>query len=187
MMIRSVGALTPEVVPVGDLGHDERREIIDLCERAFDEDFSRFFEQFPDTIHVLIRDSGGHLLSHAAWVTRWLQPGTLPILPTAYVEAVATDSDHRGSGLGSAVLTRLIDAVSCDGSWSLAALSPADPAFYARLGWEVWRGPLAIRRGEGIEPSPPDEQVMVHRLALTPVGLDLDSLLTAEWREGELW
>ena len=71
--------------------------------------------------------------------------------------------------------------------WELAALSPSDAAFYERRGWERWRGPLAIRRDRHLEPSPEDEQVMIHRLPRTPATIDTAALLTAEWREGELW
>ena len=105
---------------------------------------------------------------------------------TAYVEAVATAPGHQRKGLATAVLQRLVDVVAADPSWQLAALSPSDAAFYERLGWELWRGPLAIRHDGRLEPSPDDEQVMIQRLPRTPP-LDTTALLTAEWREGELW
>ena len=106
---------------------------------------------------------------------------------TAYVEAVATAPGHQRKGLATAVLQRLGEVVAADPSWELAALSPSDAAFYERLGWELWRGPLAIRRDGRLEPSPDDEQVMIQRLPRTPATLDTTTLLTAEWREGELW
>jgi aminoglycoside 2'-N-acetyltransferase I len=56
---------------------------------------------------------------------------------------------------------------------------------YARLGWELWRGPLFVRTDAGLMPTP-DEEVMILRLPRT-TPLDLDSPLSAEWREGELW
>ena len=74
-----------------------------------------------------------------------------------------------------------------DAIWDLAALSTSQTAFYARVGWELWQGPLAIRRGDSLEPTPPDEQVMIRRLPRTPATLVSTSLLTAEWRVGELW
>ena len=106
---------------------------------------------------------------------------------TAYVEAVATAPGHQRRGIATTVLQRLVDVVAADPTWQLAALSPSDAAFYERLGWELWRGPLAIRRDGHLEPSPDDEQVMIRRLPRTPATLDLTALLTAEWREGELW
>jgi aminoglycoside 2'-N-acetyltransferase I len=176
-----------QTLPVAELDDASRREIVKLCERAFDEDFSRFFELMRETTHVLLRGDDGRLLSHAAWVERALQPVGLPVLGTAYVEAVATDPAHRQQGLATAVLARLTEAVRADERWELAALSPAVPEFYEQRGWERWRGPLALRRGDELEPSPEGELVMIMRLAHTPEGLDLDSLLTAEWRDGEPW
>ena len=106
---------------------------------------------------------------------------------TAYVEAVATAPDHQRKGFATAVLQRLVDVVAADPTWELAALSPSDAGFYQRRGWELWRGPLAIRREGRLEASPEDEQVMIRRLPRTPATLDSTALLTAEWREGELW
>lgn len=60
-----------------------------------------------------------------------------------------------------------------------------DIGYYRRLGWEPWRGRLAIRTEEGLELTP-DEEVMIYRLPLTPK-FDTNDLLTAEWRPGELW
>jgi aminoglycoside 2'-N-acetyltransferase I len=116
-----------------------------------------------------------------------LQPEGHPILRTAYVEAVATAPDRRGQGFATAALRVLRGLLTIDPSWELAALSPSDPAFYARLGWELWQGPLGIRRGDSIDPTPVDEQVMILRLPRTPATLATTSLLTAEWRVGELW
>jgi Predicted acetyltransferase involved in intracellular survival and related acetyltransferases len=125
----------------------------------------------------------GHLVSHALWVTRYLQAGHGPLLRTAYVEAVATDPDYQRRGFATAVMQRLAAEVK---DFELAALSPSDPAFYARLGWQLWRGPLFIRTEDGLLASPDEEQVMILRLPRTPL-LDLDMPLSAEWRQGELW
>lgn len=68
----------------------------------------------------------------------------------------------------------------------LAALFPFSVDGYARLGWEVWRGPRFIRSAQGRLASPPDEEVMILRLPNTPA-LDLSAPLSAEWRERILW
>jgi GNAT superfamily N-acetyltransferase len=158
-----------------------------LCVAAYNEDLSRLFEDFTDSFHVLGRDEHGTLVSHAEWVTRWLQPEGHQPLRTAYVEAVATAPDRQRRGFGTAVMERLLNAVRSDPAWELAALSPAVPEFYSRRGWEPWRGPLAIRRDEALESTPSDELVMIYRLPRTPTTLLTSSLLTAEWRAGELW
>lgn len=70
--------------------------------------------------------------------------------------------------------------------YELGALSPSEADFYERLGWERWRGPLAIRTEKDLELTPEEEEVMILRLPHTPT-LDLHARLTAEWRSGELW
>jgi aminoglycoside 2'-N-acetyltransferase I len=173
--------ITLDVLPCDNLGIAERQEIIDLCMAAFDEDFDGLFELLPGSHHVLLRD-GGVLVSHACWVTRCLQPVGLPLLRTAYIEAVATHPQHEGKGLGSLAMERV--AVEIAG-YDLGALSPARATFYERLRWEHWRGPTAIRLAEGLLATP-DEEIMILRTAQTPP-LDLDVMITAEWREGEVW
>jgi aminoglycoside 2'-N-acetyltransferase I len=176
------------VVPVHTLDTRVRAEIIALCASAYSEDFSRLFEDFAESTHVVARNEHGVLVGHAEWVTRWLQPEGHPLLRTAYVEAVATAPAYQGRGFGAAVMHRLVEAVRADEAWELAALSPAVPEFYTRRGWEPWLGPLAIRHEDGtVEPTPADELILICRLPRTPSGLVTTSLLTAEWRPGELW
>ena len=160
-----------------------RREIVSLCNRAYEQDMETLFETFADATHIL-----GYyndlLVCHALWVTRYLQVGTNPMLRTAYVEAVATEADFRNRGFASAIMKYTIGEIQ---EYELAALSPFNVEYYERLGWERWHGPLFIRTREGnLLPSPDDEEVMIYRLPQTP-GLDLSAPLSAEWREGELW
>jgi aminoglycoside 2'-N-acetyltransferase I len=95
---------------------------------------------------------------------------------------VATEPHLQRRRLATAVMRRLAGAIA---SYDLGALCPAEPELYARLGWEFWRGPLFIRLEQGLV-STPEERVMVLRLPNTPP-LDLDTDLSAEWRDGELW
>ena len=140
------------------------------------------FRLLPGSTHILVRVEGV-LASHACWVARWLQPGGLRALRTAYVEAVATDPSRQGEGLGSLAMRRLVGQI---GGYELGALSPARVSFYERLGWEMWRGPTAIRTQGGLLPTP-EEEVMVLRTPRTPAAIDASTLITAEWRKGELW
>lgn len=181
------GIVPLDIVSCDALSPVVRAEVIALCESAYKEDFSQLFELLPGSVHVLARDEGGALVSHAEFVPRWLQPTGHEVMRTAYIEAVATAPGHQRKGLATEVLQRLVDVVAADPTWQLAALSPSDADFYQRRGWELWRGPLAIRRAGRLEPSPEDEQVMIRRLPRTPAPLDTTGLLTAEWRVGELW
>ncbi|HEY44015.1 MAG TPA: GNAT family N-acetyltransferase [Anaerolineae bacterium] len=173
--------LRVEVTRADELNPDLHATVLALCNRAHEEDLRPLFATFVDATHVL-GFLGGALVSHAMWVTRWLQPGDGPRLCTAYVEMVATEPHHQRRGFATAVMRRLATAIS---EYDLGALCPAEPRVYARLGWIFWRGPLFIRSGERLIPTP-DERIMILRLPKTP-SLDLDQPLSAEWREGELW
>ncbi len=172
---------TLHVIHTHDLGSHDRAAILTLCTRAYDVDSADDFVNFPDATHVLARINT-HIVSHALWVTRWLQIETAPLLRTAYVEAVATEPVYQGQGLATSVMRRLQESiVDCD----IGALSPARYGLYTRLGWEVWRGPLFTRTDHGLVATP-DEEVMIFRLPRTPA-LDLDARLSVEWRSGEVW
>jgi hypothetical protein len=58
--------------------------------------------------------------------------------------------------------------------------------FYERLGWALWRGPLAGRRDGELVPTPDQQGVMVLRLPLTPP-LDIDRQLSIEWQPDRFW
>jgi GNAT superfamily N-acetyltransferase len=192
-MVRESGAviddLVLEVIRGEDLTAEQQEEIIDLCSRAYQEDYEELFRSFPETTHILARLQGasarrpGPLVSHALWVTRWLQAGELPPLRTAYIETVATEEAFRGRGYASSVMNLAARQIQ---AFDLGGLSPAETTLYARLGWAYWRGPLSIRTPQGLLPTP-GERVMILRLPNTPPGLHLDMPLSAEWREGELW
>ncbi|MDX2006306.1 MAG: GNAT family N-acetyltransferase [Meiothermus sp.] len=174
--------LSFEVVTGEALSTGVRAEILNLCSSAYNEDFSAHLELLTKPVHVFAR-LGGRMVSHAAWVERHLQPDGLGLLRTAYVEAVATLPEAQGKGYASAILSEIPGLVS---DFDLAALSPSDPAFYRRLGWELWQGPLLIRRDAGLVPTP-DEVVMIRRLPGTPAALNTRVRLSAEWRPGEVW
>lgn len=173
--------ITFELIASENLSATQRQEILTLCSAAYEEDFSPYLELLNNPVHLLARQSN-NLVSHAAWVTRWLQMNEGTILRTAYVEAVATAPEYQRRGIGSTVMQRV---VTCLGDFDIAALSPSEIAFYQRLGWELWRGQLAVRTNGGLMTTP-DEEVMIYRLPRTPQ-LALTELLTVEWREGELW
>jgi aminoglycoside 2'-N-acetyltransferase I len=171
-----------QVIHSASLSEKLRTEIIALCTRAFEEDMEPYFQTFLGATHILGYCSD-LLVSHALWVTRHLQAGTAPVLRTAYVEAVATESRYRGRGFASAIMRHIIGEIQ---DYDLGGLSPFSVKYYEKLGWERWQGPLFIRKGADLLPSPADEEVMIFRLPKTPP-LDLSAPLSAEWREGELW
>ncbi len=122
------------------------------------------------------------VVSHAVATTRWLQPEGLPLLRTAYIDAVATLPAYQGQGIGSTLMRHLATVLS---DFEMACLQTERVSFYARLGWEVWRGPLAGRRATELLPTPDQQGVMILRLAHTPP-LDIDRLLVIEY-DGRIW
>lgn len=172
---------TIQIIDSKTIADDLRKEIILLCNRAYEEDMEALFETFLNATHVL-GYFDNQLVCHALWVTRFLQTDDQPPLRTAYVEAVATEARYRKRGFASAVMTHLVGAIQ---DYELAALSPFSVDYYQRLGWELWQGALFIRLDPGLLHTP-DEEVMIYRLPRTPM-LNLNAALSAEWRAGELW
>lgn len=165
----------------GALSRDQLDTIVSLCTRAYDEDFASYVASWLGGEHVLLTD-GGHLLAHALWIPRPLYREGLKPLVSAYVEAVATDPDHQGRGYAGVVMRAVGDAVQ---TFEIAALSPSDHGFYARFGWETWRGRLfAVCDGHWTVEE--GEEAMILRTPKTPP-LDLSADLGIDWRPGEVW
>ncbi len=166
-----------------ELGEDTRTSIIHVCCTAHQEDdFTHLFSYIPSGgIHVLAYWEQ-ELVGHAVATTRWLQPEGQPVLRTAYIDAVATLPACQGQGIGSTVMRHLASVIS---DFEIACLETDQVAFYAQIGWEEWRGPLAGRRASELLPTPAQKGIMILRLARTPP-LDLDSLLVIEYA-GRIW
>mgnify|MGYP005730260543 CR=1 FL=1 len=170
-----------EVLASSKLTTATRQLINILCSRAFEEEWQ--LEAMGKGWHVL-GWLDGQLVTHGMWITRWLQVADGPLLRTAYVEGVVTEFAFRNGGLATAVMQRIAYEIE---EYELGGLSPFSVAYYQRLGWEQWRGPLFIRTERGLLATPEeDECVMILRLPQTPP-LNLDAPLSAEWRAGELW
>jgi aminoglycoside 2'-N-acetyltransferase I len=174
--------LTIRVKKYQDFSESEYSEMLVLCSQTFKRDYSPFLKSFQDTTHILGRHHG-QLVTHALWVTRWLQVGTSPPMRTAYVEAVATELSFRNKGFASEIMKSVTREIR---DFDIGALSTGSPGFYARFGWQLWRGTLFIRTDKGLIPTPNEHGVMVINLHGTPP-LDFDASLSAEWRKGELW
>ena len=166
-----------------DLNADTRASIIQVCIAAHQEDdFNQLFAYIPTGgIHVLAHRAS-ELVSHAVVTPRWLQPEGLPLLRTAYVDAVATLPAYQSQGIGSMVMRPLATLLS---DFEIACLGTERVSFYARVGWEEWRGPLAGRRADELLPTPDQKGIMILRLARTPA-LDINSSLTIEY-DGRIW
>jgi aminoglycoside 2'-N-acetyltransferase I len=173
------------VVRTEDLTEAQRAEIVEVCVAAHDdEDFRRIFTYYiPSGGRHFMVSSGDELVSHAVVTTRWLQPEGHRELRTAFVDAVSTRPTDEGRGFASAAMSRLAAEID---DYEVACLETDIPEFYARLGWELWRGPLSGRSDDGLIPTPAQQGVMVLRLPRTPA-LDLDRGLSIECQRDRIW
>jgi aminoglycoside 2'-N-acetyltransferase I len=166
-----------------DLSAKEYAAIVALCTQAFELDYTPHMKSFVDPTHV-IGWFHHKLVSHVLWITRWLQIGTAPLLRTAYIEALATEISYRNRGFASQLMRKAAAGIQ---DYGIAALSTGSHGFYARLGWQLWRGPLYARKGKELIAMPQEQGcVMVYSLPQTPP-LDIASPLSVEWRELEPW
>ncbi|HUR93885.1 MAG TPA: GNAT family N-acetyltransferase [Gemmatimonadales bacterium] len=175
-------SLQLDAVESGTLTARVREAIRALCEEAYQEELASYFTDVGPGLHLLGRVDGA-LVTHAMLVPRVLETAATGQMRTAYVELVATRPSHQRRGYASHLLEALIPFMR---DFTIGALSPSDAAFYDRLGWERWRGPLSVRTPSGDVPTP-DEEVMILRLPRTPSALDVDAALSIEWRPGEVW
>jgi aminoglycoside 2'-N-acetyltransferase I len=172
---------TMTVLPTGAPSPADRAAIVALCTRAFGTDFSSLWHYVRAADHVLAT-LDGRLVGHAMWSTRTARANDGPFLRTAYLDAMATDAEMWGQGIGRAVIACLGAETA---GFDLRALSTDRPGFYERLCWERWRGPTGGRDGDLLIPTP-EEIVFISRTSTTPP-LDLDGLLTVERRAGSIW
>lgn len=171
--------------PTAELSAAQREAVLALCVAAHeDEEFWRLFDYIPRGGLHFLGYEGDKLVSHAVATTRWLQPQGLPLLKTAYVDAVSTLPEKQGRGIGGAVMRALAEGVS--GEYEIGCLETERISFYEGVGWELWRGPLAGRDGEQLIPTPEQEGIMILRLPRTPP-LDLEGLLVIERQPLRIW
>lgn len=178
-------SLTIRTERTANLDAATRADVIRVCIAAHQKDeFQGLFEFLPPGgLHILgyLRDE---LVSHAVVTTRWMQYENLPLLRTAYVDAVATLPSCQRKGFGSTVMQHFTTVIP---DYEIGGLETSDQRrFYARLGWEEWRGTLAGRGDEGLVPTPDQIGVMILRLPRTPA-LNLDGLLTIECQSSRIW
>ena len=160
-----------------------RDDILRLCTAAYEEDFAPYLV-YPEPVHVL-GYRGEALVSHALWVTRWLQAGSAAPRRTAYVEAVATDPMLQGRGFGTQVMINIAEIIS--ENHRLGALGTGSFHFYERLGWQRWRGPSGVRTPAGVERTSEDDGFIMVLLTEASMHLDLSGLITCDWRPGDVW
>ena len=170
-----------------ELSISELRELRALFDEAWQGDDAFDDDDWAHTIGGthFVMEVGGTVRSHVSVVPRLLVSGG-HALRTGYVEAVATRERDRGRGYASELMRAATDLI--DERHELGALGTELFDFYARSGWERWRGPTSVRTDDGEVPTPDEDGfVMVHRTPTTPADLDLDAPISCDWRPGDVW
>ncbi len=169
-------------MPTQQLSRGELRALRELLEEAFDGFTDDDWEHTVGGLHVLAVEDD--IVSHAAVVPRLLVTDERA-LRTGYVESVATAAKRRGRGHASAVMREVGKVIQAD--YELGALSTGIADFYARFGWEPWRGPTYTNSPRGPQrTADDDDSVMVLRTRLTR-HLDSTAPLMCDWRSGDVW
>lgn len=173
------------VIETADLAPDVLDTLRDLCDGAFGERFDDNDWQHALGGRHVVAFSGREAMAHAAVVPRelWVD-GVLH--QALYVEAVATDPSLQGQGIGTQVMESVTELIVADGV--LAALSTGSPDFYQRFGWERWRGPTHVRRGDDLVRTPDeDDSVLVLRRGTRLQAVDLTAPIACRERNGDAW
>ncbi|WP_159081383.1 GNAT family N-acetyltransferase [Nocardioides sediminis] len=172
------------------LGSDQldgvtRAELRTLWGRAFGDRFSDLdAEHAFGGVHVVVR-AGDTIVGHASAVPRRIRFGDRQWRIVGYVEAVATDPERQGEGLGRRTMEALHREIAA--RWPVAMLSTGRATgFYESLGWERWFGDSYTRTSSGVVRDGEHGGLMVLRLdpAVVP---DLSVDVTCEDRPGDAW
>ena len=156
-----------------------------LWARAFGDRFTDLdAEHAYGGVHVLTH-TGDRLVGHASAVPRRIRFGERPWLTVGYVEAVATDPEVQGEGVGRRTMEALHREIAV--RWPVAMLSTGRATgFYESLGWERWRGMSYTRTSAGVVRDGEHGGLMVLRLDPSVVP-DLSVDVTCEDRPGDAW
>jgi aminoglycoside 2'-N-acetyltransferase I len=158
------------------------RAVRSLLDLAFEGDFSDVdWEHSLGGLHILARYDDV-LVGHAAVVQRHLIAGSTT-LRVGYVEAMAVHPRWRRRGIAEQMMVRVERIVRR--AYDLGALAATDQSLqlYEQRGWAQWRGALSAMTPAGVVATPEET---VHVLP-GEVAVDLDSMLTCDWRDGDAW
>ncbi|GAB7030464.1 aminoglycoside N-acetyltransferase AAC(2')-Ie [Streptomyces platensis subsp. malvinus] len=151
---------------------------------VFDDMTEEDWEHALGGLHALAYEDG-ELVGHACVIQRRLLHGGRA-LRCGYVEGVGVRADRRGRGHGAAMMAPLERVIRA--GYDLGALGASDEAatFYAARGWQQWRGRSWVLTPSGIQRTA-EEDDCLYVLPTPAAPLDLDSDLTCDWRDGDVW
>jgi aminoglycoside 2'-N-acetyltransferase I len=159
-------------------------ELRRLVDDAFAGDFSDEDWQHTAGGWRVVAFDGQAPVAHAAIVPRLLRVAERPV-QTGYVEGVATLPANQRQGVGSLVITQVTSLLRA--RFEMGALSTGRTGFYARFGWESWRGPSFVLDGTELIRTPDeDDGLMVLRFGPS-ADIDLAAPISCERRSGDDW
>ena len=179
--LRMAGIMTARTA---ELSEGDLREITRLMEAAFGESFEGYWDDIGPALHFMALGTG-EVLAHACVVDRELHTQGHQ-LRTGYVEGVAAWPHQQGRGHSTKVMQAVNEFLV--ENYQLGGLSTGVNGFYAKLGWETWKGRTYIRmRDDALaRTAEEDGTVMILKTKSTPA-LNTNAPISAEWRPGELW
>lgn len=159
-----------------------------LVRAAFGSDFrSHDWLHAVEGVHVVLTENES-LLAFAAVVPRTLRHGDRA-LNTGYVEGVAVRADHRGYGLGAAVMAHAETLIRT--RHQLGALNAVDSAanFYANRGWQPWTGHTQAMDAAGVIVDTYDDADRIFLLTVPGHSVPVENRnpLICDWRDGDYW
>ena len=126
----------PDGVTLRDMTADDVTAVELLERRLFPVDawpMQMFFDELAqvDTRRYVVAEAGGQIVAYA---------GLMCIEPIADVQTIAVVPEFEGKGIGSAILTELIEEARRRGAWEVLlevrADNPRAQALYTRFGFE---------------------------------------------------
>ena len=169
--------------PTHDLTPEFLTKLKRMLEVSYREPLVEDWDHAIGGVHFYLEEDGEPVV-HASVVERRLETAGRAFR-TGYVEAVATRPDRRRRGLASRVMQAATAHVMEE--YELGGLCTGENDFYARFGWETWRGATFVRTDDGlVRTGDEDGSVMILR-AGPSADVDLDGTISCEWRSGDVW
>ena len=173
-----------EVFASEEMARPLLQEIRRLLDAAFDGEVTE-----EDWDHVLggwhmTWTEAGEIVGYAAIVPRTLEVGD-KTFDTGYVEVVAVRPNRQGTGIGTRMMAAANDLIRAE--YQLGALSTGAHGFYAKSGWERWRGPIYVHTQNGLTRTPEEDGgIMVLRFGPSQ-DLEMTISIACAERPGDDW
>jgi aminoglycoside 2'-N-acetyltransferase I len=155
------------VVEREGLSDEELADLLTWLEEAYGDPVGSWRRQTWEDVgpgpHAMLRDDDGSLLAHACvdWVPVTVDRTSLA---SGYLDAVATRTDVRGRGFGTAVVEAAQREI--ERRAEIGFLATGSIEFYKRLGWIRWTGPTSVTETDGSSTRTTDEDGAIMALLL---------------------